>query len=139
MTTSNYAKPLPVPSKWSKAFWDNAKQHKLTFKKCSKCGTIDQPPYLYCTNCGAEEHTWIPSSGKGTLYAFSTTYIGAPPAFTADQPFTIVVVDLAEGTRMMSTIVEAKPEDLKIGMAVEVVWDDVTPEVSLPRFRPVKN
>ena len=135
---SSYTKPLPVPSKWSQPFWDGTRQHKLLFKRCSKCGTIDHPPYLYCTECWAEEHEWVQASGKGEIYAFTTCLLGAPPAFTDDQPFTLAVVDLPEGPRMLSTIIEAKPEELTIGMEVEVVFDKVTEEITLPRFRPLK-
>lgn len=135
---SSYIKPLPVPSKWSQPFWDGAKQHKLLLKKCTKCGTIDHPPYLYCTECWAEEHEWIETSGRGKIYAFTTVMLGAPLLFTDDIPYTIAMVDLAEGPRMLTTIVEAKPEELSIGMEVEVVFDDVTEEMSLPRFRPLR-
>jgi uncharacterized OB-fold protein len=135
---SSYIKPLPVPSKWSQPFWDGAKQHKLLLKRCSKCGTIDHPPYLYCTECWAEEHEWIETLGRGKIYAFTTVMLGAPLLFTDDIPYTIAMVDLAEGPRMLSTIVEAKPEELSIGMEVEVVFDDVTEEMSLPRFRPLR-
>ncbi|MCJ7654636.1 MAG: Zn-ribbon domain-containing OB-fold protein [Dehalococcoidia bacterium] len=135
---SSYTKPLPVPSKWSQPFWDGAKQHKLLLKKCTKCGTIDHPPYLYCTECWAEEHEWIETLGSGKIYAFTTVMLGAPLLFTDDIPYTIAMVDLAEGPRMLTTIVEAKPEELAIGMEVEVVFDDVTEEMSLPRFRPLR-
>jgi uncharacterized protein len=133
---SNYTKPLPKPSKWSQAFWDGTKQHKLLLKKCSKCGKIDHPPYLFCTNCWAEEHQWIESSGKGKIYAFSTVMLGAPPGFDIDIPYTIAMVDLAEGPRMLTTIVDSNPDDLKIGMDVEVVFDDLIEGVTLFRFKP---
>lgn len=135
---SDYAKPLPVPSKWSQAFWDGTKQHKLLLKKCAKCGHIDHPPYLYCTECWAEEHEWIEASGKGTIYAFSTVLLGAPLEFDEDIPYTIAMVDLAEGPRILTTIVDAEPEELEIGTEVEVTFDDVTEEFVLPRFRPSK-
>jgi len=135
---SSYTKPLPVPSKWSQPFWDGAKQHKLLLKKCTKCGTIDHPPYLYCTECWAEENEWIETSGRGKIYAFTTVMLGAPLLFTDDIPYTIAMVDLAEGPRMLTTIVEAKPEELSIGMDVEVVFNDVTDEITLPRFRPLR-
>ncbi|MCL6559433.1 MAG: Zn-ribbon domain-containing OB-fold protein [Firmicutes bacterium] len=135
---SSYTKPLPLSSKWSRPFWEGARQHKLLFKKCSKCGKIDHPPYLYCTECMAEEHEWIEASGKGKIYAFTTVLAGAPLPFAGDVPYTIAIVDLVEGPRMLTTIVEAKPEDLAIGMEVEVFFDDVTEEITLPRFRPLK-
>ena len=135
---SDYTKPLPVPSKWSQPFWDGTKQHKLLLKKCAKCGNIDHPPYLYCAECWAEEHEWIETSGKGTLYAFTTVLLGAPLEFTDDIPYTIAMVDLAEGPRILTTIVDAKPEELEVGMEVEVVFDNLNEEFALPRFRPLK-
>src|SRR4030042_4993496 len=109
---TNYLKPLPKPSKWSQAFWDGTKQHKLLLKKCSKCGNIDHPPYLYCTECWAEEHEWMQASGKGEIYANSTVMLGAPPGFDVDIPYTIAMIDLAEGPRILTTIVNSKPEDI---------------------------
>ncbi len=135
---SDYIKPLPVPSKWSQPFWDGAKQHKLLLKKCAKCGHIDHPPYLYCTECSAEQYKWVEASGRGMIYAFTTTLIGAPLPFTEDIPYTIAMVDLDEGPRMLTTIVDAEPAELKIGMKVEVVFDNVTEEIAIPRFRPWK-
>lgn len=135
---SDYIKPLPVPSKWSQPFWDGAKQHKLLLKKCAKCGNIDHPPYLYCTECSAEQYKWVEASGRGTIYAFTTTLIGAPLPFTEDIPYTIAMVDLDEGPRMLTTIADAEPAELKIGMKVEVVFDNVTEEIAIPRFRPWK-
>lgn len=134
----NYFKPLPNPSKWSQAFWDGAKQHKLLLKKCSRCGKIDHPPYIYCSECWSEEHEWINASGQGKIYAFSTVLLGAPLEFTNDIPYTIAMVDLNEGPRMLTTIVNAKPEELKIGMDVEIIFDDITEGVTLPRFQPLK-
>lgn len=135
---SDYEKPLPVPSKWSQPFWDGARQHKLLLKKCSKCGNIEHPPYLYCSECLAEQHEWVEASGRGTIYAFSTTLLGAPLPFTEDIPYTVAMVDLEEGPRMLTTIVDAEPEELEIGMKVEVVFDDVSEAIAIPRFRPWK-
>lgn len=135
---SDYTKPLPVPSRWSQPFWEGTKQHKLLLKKCIKCGKIEHPPYLYCTECWTEEHEWIEASGKGTLYTFTTTVLGSPLEFTEDMPYNIAMVDLAEGPRMLTTIIDTKPEELELGMEVEVAFDDVTKEFTLPRFRPLK-
>ena len=64
-------KPLPIPTRWSQPFWDAAREHRLILKKCDACGNVDHPPYLYCTNCMADEHTWIEASGKGKLVAYA--------------------------------------------------------------------
>lgn len=133
--SKEYNKPLPVAQKWSQEFWKGAKEHKFLLKKCTDCGNIDHPPYLYCSECMSMDHEWVEASGKGKIYTFSTTYVGAPPAFVAEQPYTVAMIDLAEGPRMLTRIVGAKPEDIKIGMDVEVVFEDVTEENTLVMFR----
>lgn len=135
---SEYKKPLPKPLKWSKPFWEGAKKHKLLLKKCKNCGHIDHPPYLFCTECMHEECEWVEASGKAKIYTLTTTMLGAPVPFWNDMPYTIAMVDLVEGPRMLTQIVEANPKDIKIGMEVEVVFDDITEEITLPKFRPVK-
>jgi uncharacterized OB-fold protein len=136
--SNSYNKPLPQPQRWSQEFWQGIKKKKLLLKKCKACGHIDFPPYLYCTECMSLESEWVESSGKGTVYSFSTTYLGAPPAFTADQPYTLIFVDLEEGIRMLSVIKECAPEDVKIGMKVEALFESVTDEVNLVYFNPVE-
>lgn len=135
---SQYTKPLPQPAKWSKPFWEGARQHRLLLRKCNVCGKIDHPPYMFCSNCMSEDHHWIEASGKGKLYTFTSTVFAAPLPFLADLPYIVAMVDLEEGARMLSNIVESEPGELEIGMEVEVVFEDVTENTSLPKFRPAK-
>jgi uncharacterized protein len=129
-------KPLPVPMAWSRPFWDAAREHRLVLKKCAKCGNIDQPPYLFCTECMSDEHEWIEASGKGTLYAYAINSFGVPFPFWDDMPYVLGIVDLDEGVRIISNIVECDHEKLRNGMELEVVFDDVSPEITLPKWRP---
>jgi uncharacterized OB-fold protein len=132
----DFVKPLPVPAPWSKPFWDAARQHKLLLKKCRDCGHIDHPPYLYCTSCSSENSEWVEAAGRATLYAYAVNVYGVPFAFMEDLPYVLALVDLPEGPRMISNIVGCNPEDLKNGMELEVVFDDVSSEVTLPKWRP---
>jgi len=134
---SEFPKPLPEMSKWSKPFWEGTKAHKLLFKKCKTCGHIDHPPYPYCTACLEEEAEWVEASGKGKIYTLTTTMLGAPPAFAEDVPYTVGMVDLVEETRIFTRFTGARPEDLKIGMDVEVVFEDITDEITLANFSPI--
>ena len=97
LTDEDLKKPLPVPTKWSQPFWDAAKEHRLVLRKCSQCGNIDHPPYLYCTACQADEHEWIEASGKGTLFAYAINYFGVPFPFWADLPYALGMIDVAGG------------------------------------------
>jgi len=130
-------KPLPIPTKWSKPFWDAAREHRLVLKKCKICGNIDHPPYLYCTNCHADEHEWIEASGKGRLYAYTINYFGVPFPFWDDMPYVIAMIDLPEGPRVISNIVQCDHEKLVNGMELEVVFEDVSEDFSLPKWRPI--
>jgi uncharacterized OB-fold protein len=136
LSDEDMAKPLPVPTDWSRPFWEGAREHKLLLKKCSKCGNIDHPPYLFCTSCMAEEHEWIEASGRGTLYSYAVNTFGVPFPFWDDMPYVLAIIDLDEGPRLVSNVVDCDLERLENGMNLEVVFDDVTPEVTLPKWKP---
>ena len=129
-------KPMPKPSKWSKPFWEAAKQHKLVLKRCKDCGHIDHPPYLYCTNCQSDNSEWVAAQGKAKLYAYAINEYMVPFPFWDDMPYVVAMVDLPEGVRMISNLVECDQDKLKNGMELEVVFDDVSPEFTLPKWRP---
>ena len=131
-------KPLPKPSKWSRPFWDNAKKHKLTLKKCKDCGHIDHPPYPYCTNCSSSNSEWMEASGKGKLVAYAVNTYMVPFPFWDDMPYVVAMIELAEGVRMISNIVQCDHGKLKNGMELEVIFDDVSDEFTLPKWRPAK-
>jgi uncharacterized OB-fold protein len=136
LSDDDMRKPLPVATEWSQPFWEGARQHKLLLKKCSKCGNIDHPPYLFCTDCMAEEHEWIAASGRGTLYSYAINTFGVPFPFWDDMPYVLAIIDLDEGPRVISNIVECDLERLENQMKLEVVFDDVSPEVTLPKWKP---
>jgi uncharacterized protein len=136
LSDEDVKKPLPIPTAWSRPFWDAAKEHRLVLKKCSACGNIDHPPYLYCTACHADEHEWIEASGKGTLYAYAVNTFGVPFPFWDDMPYVLAMIDLPEGPRMISNIVQCDQDQLKNGMELEVVFEDVSEGISLPKWRP---
>jgi uncharacterized OB-fold protein len=140
MTTSTeYTKPLPTPSPVSQPFWDAAKEHRLVYQRCTACGARvfyprDVCPGKDCFGVGTLE--WVESSGRGWVYAHTISYQPAKPAFAEDVPYVLSIIELEEGWRMNSNVVNIAPGDVKIGMRVEVVWDDVTPEFTLPKFQP---
>jgi uncharacterized OB-fold protein len=88
-----------------------------------------------CPACGAFEWEWARSSGRGTVYTWTVGVRALHPAFGDDAPYAPVVVEMEEGVRVLGTVVDCPPEELEIGMPVTVVFDDVTPRVTLPRFR----
>lgn len=137
-TDAGYNKPLPNPSFVSQPFWDAAKEHRLVYQRCRLCGTNVFYPRDICPgpDCfGVGTLDWLESSGKGTVYSFTVSHQPAHPAFKEDVPYMLAIVELDEGWRMNTNIINSDPKDVAIGMKVEVVWDDVTPEITLPKFQ----
>jgi len=80
---------------------------------------------------------WVRASGRGTIYTFTVTHQNQSPGFREELPYVLAIVELEEGVRLMTNVVGCTPDAVRIGMPVEVVYDDVTPEVTLAKFRPV--
>ena len=138
--TREYAKPLPTPSSVSQPFWDAAREHRLLFQRCRLCGTSvfyprDTCPGPGCFGVGTLE--WVESSGKGRVYSYTILHQPAHPAFAADVPYVLAIIEMDEAWRMDSNVINIDPDAVRVGMPVEVVWEDVTPEFSLPKFQPV--
>jgi uncharacterized OB-fold protein len=134
---SEYKKPLPLITKLSKVFWDGCKENKLLYQQCQDCGQVIFMPKHLCPNCMSHNLSWNESKGKGRIHTFTVTYAYAPPEFMPDVPYALAMIKLDEGFHMMSNIIECDYNKLTCEMPVEVVFDPVTPEVTLPKFRPV--
>jgi len=139
MATTEYKLPLPQPNLDDKVFWEGAKRHQLILLRCKQCGTVRYYPRPYCPQCTSPERETVVASGRGEVWSYTTTYHAFGPRWKEAVPYTVVVVKLAEGPRMTSNLVDCPPEEVYIGMPVEVVFDDVTPEVTLPKFRPARS
>jgi uncharacterized OB-fold protein len=90
---------------------------------------------LMCPDCYCFDMEWPQVSGKGKIYTWVVDHRGFHPAFKDEVPYAVVIVELNEGVRMVSRMVDTKPEELKFGLPVEVVFDDVTDEITLPMFK----
>ncbi len=134
---SDYSKPLPVIEPYTQPFWDGARQDKLLIQTCSDCNARIFFPRKQCPDCWSTNLDWMEASGKGEIYAFSVTYEGVEAAFVEDLPIVLAWVDLPEGIRMQSNIIDCDPDSVEIGQQVEVVFNKVTDEISLPYFRPI--
>ncbi len=134
---TEYKKPLPSPMPWSKPFWDGCSQGKLLVQKCKACSRPVFYPKLFCPFCLSQELEWIEAKGTGKVYTFTVVYAYQPTEFSEDVPYIVAVIDLDEGVRLMSNIVDCKPEEVRCDMEVEVVFEKATEEVTFPKFRPV--
>jgi uncharacterized OB-fold protein len=133
---ADYKKPLPRVDEESRGYWEALARHELYFQRCRECGTKRFPPRAVCPVCLSSATEWVRASGKGTVYSFTVTHQNHAPGFRESLPYVLAVVELAEGPRMMTNVVGCAPDDVRVGMAVEVEFEDVTPEVTLAKFRP---
>jgi uncharacterized OB-fold protein len=125
----------PYIDRDNQGFWEGAKQHRLVFQKCKGCGLFVNRPRPMCPRCLSTEKEWVPSEGKGKVYA-AVTFVYANAAYPGIKvPYAVVVVELVEGVRMISNMHDVAPEDIQIGMPVEVVFDDLADDLTLPKFR----
>lgn len=134
-----YAKPLPNPLsvEASRPFWEAAKRRELLMPRCRLCDRLFFYPREVCPVCLSPEIDWVKVSGNGRLYSYTVIEQPANPAFRADVPYIYALVQLAEGPRMITNLVECAPEAARVDMPVVAVFDDVTPEVTLVKFKPV--
>lgn len=130
-----YNKPLPLMVGMTKEFYDFCKQRELRFQRCLRCGRWRHVPREMCAACGSWEWEWAKSSGRGRVFTWTVAARPMHPAFMNDVPYAAVVVEMEEGVRMVTTLVDCPPEDIRMNMPVEVVFEDVTEGVTLPRFR----
>ncbi|NYT63552.1 Zn-ribbon domain-containing OB-fold protein [Alcaligenaceae bacterium] len=131
--TSSRSKPVPTPE--TQHFWDGTREHKLLLQQCESCSHVYFPPRPFCPKCSGRSVKVVPSSGRAKLYSY---VIGQRPAPGFEPPYSIAVVELAEGPRMMSNIVECPqtPEALVLDMPLEVTWLAIDETITLPQFRP---
>lgn len=132
-----YKKPLPRPTPWSKPFWDGCKNRNLLIQQCKNCKKHIFYPKLFCPFCLSKDLSWVEATGKGKIYSYTIVHSYQPTEFSEDVPYVIAIIDLDEGVRMMSNIVDYNPEEVRCDMNVEVVFEEVTDEFTLPKFKPV--
>ncbi|MFB4319117.1 bifunctional MaoC family dehydratase N-terminal/OB-fold nucleic acid binding domain-containing protein [Actinomadura sp. 21ATH] len=117
------------------AFWfEAAKEHRLVIQRCSACETPRHPPGPACPHCGSFEWEAVEAGGRGHVYTYVVNHHPRHPAF--DFPHVVAVVELAEGTRLITNLIGIEPADVEIGMPVVLDWLDADPELTLPVFRP---
>jgi uncharacterized OB-fold protein len=130
-----YEGPLPRPDKDSQAYWDAARRHELVLQRCSECNRFRFYPRSICPYCLSDQFEWRRASGRGAIYSFTIIHRPPVPAFRDRVPYVLALIDLEEGVRMMSNVVDCDPHSVEIGMAVEVIFEDITEEITLPKFR----
>ena len=131
-------KPLPRITPDSEPFYDGLREHRLLLPYCASCGKPHLPQGPVCPECFGERLQWRQASGRGCVSTWTVVHKAWFPAFERDLPYNVVQVELEEGPRLTANLVDCQNERLAVGLEVQIVFDDVTPELTMPRFRPLK-
>jgi uncharacterized OB-fold protein/acyl dehydratase len=128
-------RPRPAVTQDNAFFFEGAKQHKLLIQRCASCGRLRHPPGPMCPECRSLEWNTLEASGRGVVYSFVVNHHPQVAAF--DYPLVVALVELEEGTRLVSNIVDVGSSEVRVGMTVEVEFVAFDDELTLPQFRPV--
>lgn len=134
---NKYDKPLPEFRPETKPFWDSCKNHELLLPKSKETNKFFFYPRAFSPGDDMSEVVWEKASGKAKVWTYSIHHMGPTKAYKNDGAYVVALVETEEGVKMMTNIINCDPKDVYVGMDVEVVFDDVTPEVTLPKFKPV--
>jgi uncharacterized OB-fold protein len=130
-------RPRPVPTAWSERFWEALREDgTFLLQRCSSCGGYAGYPKVFCPHCYSDSLEWESASGRGTVYTYSTVTANPPSTFRHALPYTIAIVDLEEGPRFLTRLVNAAPEDIACGLAVRLAPERVDDQLVMPLFEP---
>ena len=134
---SKVIRPIPVPNECTKPFWDAAKAGLLKLQRCQACRRFQHPPYPTCVNCMAIDLAFEAVSGKGTIYTYTIMYHTGDQRFAAAVPYASIIVELddAPGALLAANLLDAAYTEAKVGRRVEVVFEKLNDDITLPQFR----
>ncbi len=135
---TDYRKPLPRPlsPELTRPFWEAARRHELVMPRCTRCDHLFFYPRSECPRCLSNRLEWMKVSGRGRLHTYTVVYQPANAAFRDDTPYLYAVVQLDEGPRMVSNVVQCEIDVVRVDMPLEAIFEDVTPEWTLVKFKP---
>lgn len=134
-TLRDIPRPLPARDNVSSAYWDGCAAGKLLIQRCTACGAHQFYPRAMCTACAGEPE-WVESSGQGVVHTFTVLHQNKTPPWGALGPYVVAMVELDEGVRMMTNIIDAEPGEVRIGMRVAVEFIEAGEDVVIPVFVP---
>jgi uncharacterized OB-fold protein len=132
---ANVTKPIPSPTDATRPFWSGCASGVLRLRRCAGCGRFRGPSRLVC-DCGRSDHVWTDVSGRGEIFSYTVVHRAPDPAFRAEVPYVVAVIELEEGPHLLGNFVECSPDGLSIGMPVHAVFEEVAPEIGMVKFKP---
>ena len=138
MTTARpeWNKPLPTIVGETRPYWESCRRGQLVIQRCAVCGEYQFYPRGICAHCWSTEVEWVEVSGRGTVWTYTVTYQNRTPGFAEEVPYVLALVELAEGVKLFTNIVECRPQEVRIGMPVEVTFVRANDRVTVPYFKP---
>ncbi len=133
---AEWKKPLPTISGETRPYWEACRRGELLVQQCDACQAYQFYPRGICSACWSNEVRWVRSSGRGRVWTFTVTRQNRTPGFAEEVPYVLALVELEEGVKMFTNVVECDPGDVAIGMPVEVTFIRATDQVSVPFFKP---
>lgn len=128
-------RPLPEITPLTEPFWKAAKEGRLVLQRCEACQARQFPPEVACTGCGSPEVRWVEVSGRASLYSWTVAHPPLLPYFQEHAPWPVVAVQLEEGPRMITNLVDVPVEEYQMDMPLEVAFEDIDEEITLVVFR----
>lgn len=129
--------PIPPTSERTQPHWDAARDGKFVHERCDDCGHRPFPPRAHCSKCGSRALAWEAVSGRGRVHTFTVAHRAPHPKLAGQLPLVVAVVELEEGPRLVTNLVDCDPEKIEVGAAVEVRFEaNDDSDVSLPVFTP---
>lgn len=130
---------VPVPDELTAPYWAAAGEHRLAVQRCEGCGRLTHPPVARCPACHGDAFTWPTLSGRGRVHTYSVAMHSVHPVSEGHTPYVIALVELEEGPRILTNLRGVEPEAVRVGMAVEAVFEDVDDGLALPQFAPARD
>ncbi|PQP18363.1 Zn-ribbon domain-containing OB-fold protein [Rhodococcus opacus] len=127
-------RPEPRPTAETAAYWNAAREERLVVQRCEQCGRHQFYPRAFCTACLSENIEWVDSAGAGTIYTFTVCRVPAHPSMADKVPYAVAVIELDEGVRLLTNIVDCPIDRIRVGARVEVRFERISAETILPQF-----
>ena len=134
----DWTKPMPTMSGETRPYWEACRRGQLLIQRCDSCNEYQFYPRGVCVGCFTPNIKWVQASGKGTVWTFTVTRQNRAPGFAEDVPYVLALVELDEGVKMFTNIIDCPPQDVHIGMPVEVTFRRASDTMSVPYFKPVQ-
>lgn len=132
----SFPRPLPSPNPLTEPYWKAAHQRELKLPRCEACAQFHFYPRSACPHCGSTALAWQAVSGKGEVYSYTVVHRAPSKGFDEQVPYVVAVVALAEGPHLMTRLTQAQPGAVRIGLRVQVEFEQQDDETTLPVFRP---